>query len=95
MYFTNTIVFRNVVQDVVQSDKNLTNAIILPKANVPYLQIVAVVLNKHVIHHVRSHHSHLAKKAPSQSPPSKFNLHYFSGHTFLTGQYPYHHSKGS
>ena len=51
------------------------------------------ILNKHVIHHVRNHHSYLAKKAPSQNPPSNFNLHYFSSHTFLTGQYPHYYSK--
>ena len=55
--------------------------------------------HKRVIHHIRGsvhgHHSRLAKKAPSQNHPSYFNLHNFSSHTFLTGRYAHHHSKGS
>ena len=54
--------------------------IILQKASTPYLQIVAV-FQINIIYHVRNHHSHLAKKVPSQNPPSNFNLHYFSSYT--------------
>ena len=75
--------------------KILSIHIILPKANIPYLQIRSrCISNKHVIHHVRDHHSCLAKKVFSQNPPSNFNLHYFSSRMFLTGRYPHHHSKG-
>ena len=53
------------------------------------------ISNKRVIHHVRNHHSRLAKEVFSQNSPSNFNLHYFRSHAFLTGQYPHHQSKGS
>ena len=53
------------------------------------------ISNKRIIHHVCNHRSCLAKKVFSQNPPSNFNLHYFSSHTFLTGRYPHHHSNGS
>ena len=66
--------------------------IIFPKANIPYLQIVTLF---QINISFTDHHSRLAKKVFSQNPPSNFNLHYFSSHMFLTGQYPHHHSKDS
>ena len=49
----------------------------------PY-QIVAVFqINVSFIMYAITH-SRLAKKAPSQNPPSNINLHNFSDHTFLT-----------
>ena len=38
-------------------------------------------------------HSRLAKKVPSQNPPSNVNVHIFSNHRFLTGRYPYHQAR--
>ena len=60
---------------------NLSMHVIFPKANVPYLYKHSLY-HKRVTHHVRGlvcgHHSRVTKKAPSQNPPSNFNLHSIS-----------------